>query len=298
MISVRVDLANLAADLQTYAKIADVPFAGDAVWKMLDTFPEQYAGSCISVRTTTHPAERRDVNFRFLSNDLSHDPVAPLQRAGELAFEGHPVEDLLAELVERYPVWWGVDSAVSHGFEKFWVFFTRGVPLDEILELPQLPTAARAHRDALVAAGIDVVYLVGLDFWHRSVNLYSGLLPPGRLSPPRVAGLVGELGFPVPDEEERALAAQAFQTYHTFTWESPDVQRLCFAGTVRPPAGSAQWHPPTGRFVAEAPVLAGRRDFIFARTYGPGLTYQKVEADYTGTTGETFFDYWRRSGAS
>ncbi|MFC9927836.1 hypothetical protein [Streptomyces sp. NPDC127190] len=55
------------------------------------------------MRTTTQPAEKRDVNLRVCYRRPVH-PVPRLREAGLLRFDGHPMESLLDELVDRFPL--------------------------------------------------------------------------------------------------------------------------------------------------------------------------------------------------
>ncbi|MCF6523710.1 aromatic prenyltransferase [Streptomyces sp. JJ36] len=280
------DLVRLVSDLRKYADLAEAPFDEAAVRKVIDIFPDLYAHATIGVRTTNHPVGQRDVNFRYVS-DVPHDPVERLTRAGLLIFEGHPIESLLTEVVETFPHWWGLDSAVSHGFEKLWAFFTGGVPLDDILALRHLPESARAHGKHLARFGLDRVFVLGMDFHHRSVNLYSPMQPPGSLSPVQVADMLGDLGLPLPDEEELRHDARAVQYYYTFSWEHARVHRLCFAIGAGPEDFPVHREPLLGRFAAEAPIAGEKRNFIWNTTYGPGAGYLKMESDYTGVAAET-----------
>ncbi|MFF8880800.1 aromatic prenyltransferase [Streptomyces flaveolus] len=292
MDSSTTDLSRFRTDLIRYAKIADTEFNAEAVDPLLDHLGDLYSSGMITVRTTTEDASKRSVNFRYATHKIPHNAVERLESAGILKRSGRQVECLADELIRTFPLWWGVDSSVGHGFEKIWAFFEDGVPLDNILALDHLPEAVRENRDHLIRYGLEKVYIVGLDFRNQSVNLYSGIAKGGHFTPGEVRSLMSDLSYQIPTEEELRRNADTFQYYYTFTWDSPAVRRLCFAMTASMETFPAHWHPLAEKFHKQAPVLPDQRALIFNTTYGPKGGYLKMEADYTGTAATTIFDYW------
>lgn len=292
--SPQVDLARLRSDLEGHAAAAGVRFDSRVVDQLLDTFGDVYARSAIGVRTTTESPATRTVNFRYMTPDVAHDPVARLVEAGIVTPANGPVETLTSQIVDRFPLWWGLDASVEHGFQKLWTFFERTVPLQEILSLPGMPSSTRKAGEMLADSGLDRVLLLALDYTNMSVNLYAPLTTDGRFTPSRVARMIADSGFEVPGPDQLEECAELFHFYYTFDWTSPDVRRLSFAMLATSDTFPAHLDPVATRFVAEAPSLDPDRHLVWNHTYGPHGHYLKTDMDYTGTIGSTILPYWSR----
>jgi aromatic prenyltransferase len=286
------DLSVLFSDLARFAEIAEVPFNSEAMRTVIDLFADVYSKETIAVRTTTHPKGKRDVNFRYMAPETPHDPFERLRKADLLTLEGHPIEKVIPEVTSRFPVWWALDVAVTHGFEKIWLFFEKSVPFEDILTLSSLPASVRNYRKhfSTFAAG-HVVNIIGLDFQNKSLNIYPAPFIPGTYTPARIAAVLTDLGFDVPSEEELGLVSRTLWFYYTFRWDSPTVQRISF--TVYTPAEGypIHWHPLCKRFVEQAPFRAERQMFIYSPTYSRTGNYLKIEADYQGRLEQIFQRY-------
>ncbi|MFE0188982.1 aromatic prenyltransferase [Streptomyces sp. NPDC058989] len=282
-----LDLAKLRADLHDCAQAVEVPFNAPAVDRLLSTLADLCTDAWLGMRTTTRPAGRRDLNLRVCYRRPVH-PVPLLREAGLLTFDGHPMERLLDELVDAFPLWWGIDASVSGSVDKFWLVFDNGVPLADVLALPHLPPAVRASQDHFERAGMDRVGLIALDFGHRTVNVYSPVFPPGTLTYATVTSLISGLGFPLPAEEELQRNTDAFDVYQTFSWDEPGVLRLCFPVRYTAADFPTHCHPVLKQFVETAPFAVDQRSFVHYTTYGPRGGYFKVQSDYTGNHRDTF----------
>ncbi len=106
-----LDLGVLARDLEQYAAIAEVKYNREAVHTILDVFGDIFSNSSVTMRTTTHPKEKRELNFRYMEPDIAHNPFRRLRDAGLLKLQGHPVEKVIPEVLSRYRVTWGMDVA-------------------------------------------------------------------------------------------------------------------------------------------------------------------------------------------
>jgi aromatic prenyltransferase len=283
---------TLFSDLQQYAQISEVPFNPQAVRQLLDLFGDIYPeATAVSIRTTTHPIPQRDVNFRYMETEIPHNPFERLKDAGLLPLEGHPVEKVIPEVSDRYPVWWGVDVAVSRGFEKIWAFLKTGVPVDEFLTLPCLPDSARNLRDHLKKFAPPDIIIVGVDFKNKTMNLYPSIIPPESYEPNKIAAMIADLGFSVPSDEVLQCDSRTVNFYYTLSWAVPTAQRLCYAIPAPPEALPTHWFPLFKRFVERVPFQAERRMFAYNPTYGPRGGYVKIEADYLGNL-QQIFSYW------
>lgn len=288
----KLDLNVFYADLKRFADISEVPMDSEMVLKTLNLFEDIYSQATISVRTTTKPVGKRDVNMRYMEPHKDHDPFQRLVDAGLIVLEGHPVEKLVPVVMERYPIWWGMDVALSHGVEKLWPFFKTPVPIDEILSLPCIPDSARNYRDHFKKYAVnDNVYILAIDFTNKSMNIYPAIFPPGTFSPDRIGEMITELGFARPSDEELKQCSRAPHFYYTFTWEQPTIQRFSFAIPTSAEEFPVHWHPLCQKFIDNVPFQSDHRMFCFSPTYGARGGYMKVEADYRGTLPE-IFSYW------
>ncbi len=286
------DLALLFSDMKKIAEISQVAFNDQAMHTIIDLFADIYSKEAIAVRTTNHPKDKRDVNFRYMAPDTPHDPFERLQKAGLLTLEGHPIERVIPEVMSRFPIWWGLDVAVTHGFEKLWLFFEKPIPFDDILTLTSLPPSVQNYREHFkkFAAG-HVVNIIGLDFTNKSLNIYPGPFIPGTYTPSRIAAVLTDLGFAVPPQQELELVSKTLWFYYTFRWDSSLVQRICF--TVHTPADGYpfQWDPLCKPFVEQAPIRSERKMYVYSPTYGRTGNYLKIEADYQGRLEKIFQRY-------
>jgi hypothetical protein len=291
-----IDLDRLRSDLRRYSDIAEVRFDAAIVDRVIATLaPLLTTDSWVGMRTTTKPPERRDLNLRLI---YPHPlPAVPLLReAGLLTYQGHPIERLGEEIASRFGVWWGIDASVKGMADKVWLQFADGIALAEFLTLDSLPPAVHGAGAHFARAGLDSVGMVALDFTSHTVNVYAPVFPPGTLTRERVEAIIGGLGFPLPADDELARDTRAFCVYQTFSWDSPDLQRLCFPVGYLAADFPVHYHPLLRAFVEQGPLLdEDVRGFGFYTAYGPRGSYYKVSADYTGNH-QTVFARHRSPG--
>lgn len=281
-------LDRFRQDLQEYARLAEVRYDPTVVDPVLDTLAELWTSSWIGVRTTTHPAHRREVNARLINSEASADPLATLRRTGLLEFTGHPMEELLAATTAAVPVRWGVDLSVGGGVQKIWQVFPQLITVEQMLGFPGMPDAARGHAGHLTRYGGEIG-MMAVDFISHTMNLYSRVFAPGQLASADITAALDELDFVAADDAELARLERTFNIYRTFSWTSPCIQRVCFP--VRHDAASFPVHvdPLLKRFVHGAPFAGTQpRGFVFYTAYGPADRYYKVQADYTDAQQATF----------
>ncbi|MFG1791308.1 aromatic prenyltransferase [Nocardia sp. NPDC049149] len=285
---VDLTLDQLRHDLRELAGLAEVRYDPTVVDPVLEVLDELWASSWIGTRTTTQPANRREVSARLMSSDESARPVAALRDAGLLEFTGHPMERLLAEVTAAVPVRWGVDLSVVRGVQKIWLVFPELVSVDRMLSFPGIPDAARDHAGHLNRYGGEIG-IMALDFLSHTMNWYSQVFAPGTLTAADITVILAELDFVPASEEELSLLAKTFNVYRTFSWDSPRMHRIAFP--VRTDAAHFPVHldPVLDRFVGGAPFVdTGEHGFVFYTAYGPNDRYYKVQADYRSAARATF----------
>ncbi|MGF6888722.1 aromatic prenyltransferase [Nocardia sp. GAS34] len=281
-------LDRLRQDLREFARLSEARYVPAAVDPVLDALAELWTSSWIGVRTTTHPVGQREVSARLMNSSPTADPVGTLRDAGLLTFTGHPMEKLLTEIPAAVPVRWGVDLAVATGVQKIWLVFPELLTVRRMLGFSGVPAAAGTHAEHLTRYGGDIG-MMAIDFVSHTMNWYSRVLTPGELTPSDIVTILRELNFAPAADEELALFARTFNAYRTFSWNSPDIQRICFP--VRSDAAGFPTHldPVLERFVTGAPYAdTGPRGFVFYTAYGPTGRYYKVQADYTSALNATF----------
>ena len=171
------------------------------------------------------------------------------------------------------------------------MFLKKGVSIDELLTLSSLPTSVKHYRDHFKRFGPSEIYILGLDFWNKTMNIYPAIIPPGSYSPDTIAAMITDLWFALPSQEELMYDSKSPNFYYTFSWDTPTVQRFCLVVPTLPEEFPVHWHPLCKQFVENVPFHAKHRMFAFNPTYGPRGGYLKIEADYTGTLPQ-IFSYW------
>jgi len=280
----KTDLKQLYDDIIKTAQIADVPYNTDIIWRILNTYRDFFSGSSVAFRTTTKAKDKRGLNVRYIELGVPHDPYLIALSEGLIEKQGHPIDDLLSEIQSQYPILgYGVDFEVSYGLEKIWPFFPHTPQLLEaICSLYCLPDGIRNYADYFARYDLAQVNVFALDYRHKSINLYFPMETPGLLPPHKIAAMIADLEFDVPPQEVLGYCSWANPVYYTFSWDSPRIERLCFA-VVTPNLGDIPIHldPLIERFTAQVPFAGNARTFIYNITLARRGSYIKIENDYT-----------------
>lgn len=274
-------LDQFRTDLQTYARLAGVPYNPAVTDPVLELLSDDWTSSIVGVRTTTHPQSERDVNTRVIHPGDPSALLAKLREAGLLPRTGHPCEQLVDDICATETVRAGVDLALGSGIQKIWLVFPMVADVDHILGFPGIPESARAHATHLTRYGGQIGILAA-DFRAHTLNLYSQVLDPGTLTPADIGTILDDLDFAPAPAEELDLLTGTLNVYRTFSWTAPGMQRICFP--VRCDAASVPTHldPLVQRFVAEAPFADPNHPpgFVFYIAFGPDGRYYKIQAEY------------------
>ncbi len=284
MPTAKLDLATTLADIERAAAVAETPVDLNLSRAVLQAYWESFSQRAVSFRTSTKPREKRTLNVRYVDLEQLTDPWPVALEAGLLKPAGHAIESLYAEVAAQYPVvGYGVDFGVAHGIEKIWQFFSIDPqPIDRIAGLSSFPPAARTSFPLFRRYGLEACSLFGFDFRNRSINVYF-MRPPGFFSPEQLAGMIADAGFAVPSPEMLQYSSMAVPIYFTFTWDSPQVERLCFGVAAFDDAQVPRHLDPLiERYVAGAPFVTPARTFIFNVTLARSGDFIKIENDYSG----------------
>ena len=281
----KTNLHQMYDDIVKAAEIAGVSYDQDAIQRVLDAYRAFFCGSAISFTTNTRSREDRHLSVRYVEIQVPHDAYEIALEHGLVARQGYPINDLIPELRSRYPILgYGVDMAVHHGFAKIWQFF-RALPLvEEVSAIPSLPASVGQHIAYFSKYDLRYVSLFAMDYRHKTTNMYFMVKEPGLFPPAKIVGMIEDLGFKIPTDELLEHCSRAVTIYYTFSWDSPEIERVCF-GTIAPQPSliPTHLHPLLERYVAQVPCLSKDRVFIYSITLARNGSFIKIENDYTGS---------------
>jgi hypothetical protein len=272
--------------MEKSARLVDVPCSRDRVWPILSAYADGIAETTLVVFAMA-AGERHsgDLDYNFTVPAV-RDPYAVALSNGFTAETDHPVGALLSDIRERCPVQvFGVECGVVSGFKKTYVFF----PLDDLqglpklVDIPSMPRALAEHASTFARYGLDdKVSIIGIDYVHRTMNVYFGRFPPEYVEPENVLSLLREIGLPAPSGQMLEFVRKLFSIYPTFSWDSSKIERICFSiVTQDATALPARIEPEIGRFASGAPYsYAGDRILVYGATLSPGEEYYKLGCYY------------------
>ncbi|MFI9605457.1 aromatic prenyltransferase [Streptomyces sp. NPDC052043] len=225
--------ADLYSAIEASAGLLDVPCSREKVWPVLNAYEDALASAVIAFRVGTGERYTGDLDWRF-SVPQHVDPYAVALAKGLTEATDHPVGTLLADINERCPIdSYGIDFGVVGGFKKIYAFFAPdGMQrLSTLIDIPSMPISLAENFDFFARYGLDAdkVNVFGIDYRHRTVNLYFGGLPAQCLEPETITAMLRDIGFPEPSEQMLKLGGQAFGIYTTLGWDSPEIERFCFS---------------------------------------------------------------------
>jgi hypothetical protein len=181
------------------------------------------------VSTGEHPPGEFD--YTITVPTAFGDPYAVALSNGFVAEMDHPAGTLLSDIQARVSVTEHlIDAGVVSGFSKIYAHFPfdlLGVP--KLADVPSMPRAVAENADRFVRHYLNDVAMIGIDYQRKTVNLYFAQLPDGFREAQNILSLHRELGLPEPNEKWLAFAQQSFRVYVTLGWDSPKIERICFA---------------------------------------------------------------------
>lgn len=279
------ELADLYSAIEESARVLDVPCSRDKVWPILTAYGDALdAQTVIAFRVATGVRHAGDLDFRFtLPKDV--DPYALALSNGLTTKTDHPVGALLSDIQERCPIEsYGIDFGVVGGFKKIGPFFPPDnlQELSRLADIPSMPLGLSGNISFFARHGLDdKTSLIGIDYRHRTVNVYFGELPAECQEPKTIISMHREAGLPDPSEQMLSLGQKAFGIYATLSWVSSKIERLTFAVmTADPKALSARLDPEIEQFVNSVPNAAANRRFVYAVSSSAEGEYHKLQSYY------------------
>lgn len=226
-------VADLFSVIEESAQLLKLTCSRDKVWPVLTAYEEALAQAVIAFRVSTGARHVGELDWRFtVPKDV--DPYAIALSNGLITQADHSVGALLSDIQRRCPIdGYGIDFGVVGGFKKIYSFFPPDdmQALSTLVDIPSMPRGLAENLSFFARHGLDgdKVNLVAIDYPQRTVNVYLGPPPTECLEPKNIRSMLREIDLPKPSEQMLKLGQQAFGIYVTLSWDSPKIERFCFA---------------------------------------------------------------------
>lgn len=286
------DPRSVYSAIEESARLIDVTSSREDVWPVLTTYEDALTEAVIVFSVATSERHAGELDYTITVPAEGDDPYALALANGLTEETDHPVGSLLSDVREQCPVaGYAIDAGVVGGFKKIYTFFPQDdlQGLAKLSDIPSMPRSLAKNAGLFERHGLDGrVTMLGIDYQRRSVNLYFGRLPAECLEPETILSLLREIGLPEPKEEMLEFAGRSFAIYATLTWDSSEIERICFAVppgpdmiTLDPSRLPARVEPKIERFATNSPyAYDGPRMLVYGITWSPGGEYYKLGSYY------------------
>jgi hypothetical protein len=277
-----VSLLGLYSAIEESARLLDVACSRDKVLPILTAYGDALAQAVIAFRVATSARHAGELDCRF-TIPPHVDPYALALSNGFITETDHPVGALLSDIRGRCPIdCYGIDFGVVGGFKKIWPFFPPAdlQGLSKLVGIPSMPRSLGENVGFLARHGVgDKASLIGIDYQNRTVNVY--LQPAECFEPTTIRSMLRENDQSDPSEQMLKLSQKAFGIYVTLNWNSPKIERICFAVmTPDPTVLPVRLDPKIEQFVRHIQRSAADRRFVYAVTSSPDGEYHKLQSYY------------------
>ncbi|MYR44145.1 aromatic prenyltransferase [Streptomyces sp. SID5910] len=288
--------AELHSALEDAARLLGVACSRDTVAPVLSTYADtfEHDGTVVAFRVATGKRHIGELDCRFTTHPAHRDPYALALSNGITPRTDHPVGSLLSAIQGRLPVdSHGIDFGVVGGFKKIYTFFAPDAlqELSTLVGLPSMPRSVAGNGDFFTRYGLDDrVGVVGIDYPHRTVNVYFNDVPAECFEEGTIRAMLRESGFAEPSEQMLGLGRAAFGLYVTLSWDSPKIERICYAVTTTD-LGTlpVRLAPEIDKFVSSVPYSGADRKFVYGVALAPEGEYYKLESHYRWKPGAMDF---------
>ena len=280
--SATAGLEDLYLTIEESARRLGVTCSREKVWPILTTYGDALGEGVIAFRVATGARHMGELDCRFLMLPKDVDPYALALANGLTEETDHPVGALFSDIRERCPIdSYGIDFGVVGGFAKTWSFFPADgmQQLSRLAEIPSMPAALAGNAGFFTRRGLDdKVTLVGIDYPHRTANVYFGGLPAECLEPKAILSMLHELELPEPSGQMLELGQKAFGLYATLSWDSSRIERFSFAVMIPDAAAlPTRIAPEIERLLESAPGGAGDRKVLYVAASSNHGEYYKLQ---------------------
>ncbi|WUH92024.1 aromatic prenyltransferase [Streptomyces sp. NBC_00433] len=282
------ELEDLYSVIEESARLMGVASSRETVWPIMTTYQELIPQSAIAFRVETSARRGDDFSCRFTMLPKEVDPYALALSGGLTPRTDHPVSSLSADIAAACPIDnYGVDFGVVGGFTKTFQFFPPDdlQPVSTLAGIAAVPPSLAGNTAFFERHGVaDQVALTGMDYEHKTFNVYFKTPDGYLLEPKNVAAILGDIGMPEPSEHLLTLARSAGGFYVTLNWDSPGVQRICFSAMTQDPAAltGGRLEPKIEQLARNAPSAdpGADRAFICYVASSPAGEYFKLLSFY------------------
>ena len=282
-------LNTLVRDLISIAELTEVGYSEATLRRVMENFGAGFLNHSIQIRSTTKPADKRDLCFRYLDLESRRHPYQVALACGEIEADDHPIHGWLLEVATRFPaLGYGVDFEARRGLVKIWQFIDGAYDPEALLDLPAMPRGYAPSLPLLRELGLDSATIVGADFVNASINVYFRQSRRSHSTGELLVEACARLGFPAPSTAAQEHAARAGCIAFTYGWESPSIDRICFYVPGFTRQSELMGEPLLQRFARGVPALVDDPRFIVGWSHGAKGTYLKIEDDYTGDVSDVF----------
>ncbi|SCL41825.1 Aromatic prenyltransferase Orf2 [Micromonospora pallida] len=290
------EAAELYSTIEESARLLNVACSRETVWPILSAFGDAFAhpGAVVAFRVATALRHVGELDCRFTTHPDERDPYAFARSNGLTPETEHPIGTLLSDVQKRCSVdSYGIDFGAVGGFKKIYAFF-RPDDLQEASRFADLPTMPRSlgeNGEFFARHGLDDrVGVLGFDYPSRTVNVYFNDVPAECFASSTIRSTLREIGMAEPSERMLKLGEQAFGLYVTLGWDSPRIERICYAAaatdltTLPVPV-----EPEIETFVKSVPYGGEDRKFVYGVALTPHGEYYKLESHYKWKPGAMDF---------
>jgi hypothetical protein len=278
------EVKQLYSAIEESARQLDVAFSPDKVWPILTAYGDAFGhdATMVAFRVATSMRHAGELDCRFMVHPKERQPYAVALSSGITPATDHPVGTLLTDIQDRCPVdGYGIDFGVVGGFKKTYCFFTPDTlqKVSTLADMPSMPRSLAENADFFARHGMaDKVNVIGIDYGHRTVNVYLGA-PAECYEPKTIRSILRELGMAEPSEQMLKLGEKSFGLYITLSWESSKIERICYAVTATDLASlPIPVEPEIAQFAKSIPYGAAERKFVYGIALTPEGEYHKLEA--------------------
>jgi 6-linalyl-2-O,3-dimethylflaviolin/7-geranyloxy-5-hydroxy-2-methoxy-3-methylnaphthalene-1,4-dione synthase len=270
--------------IEESAQLLGVPCSREKVLPILSVYGDAIAQAVIAFRVATGERHAGELDCRF-SVPPDVDPYVLAVSHGLTVRTDHPVGALLSDIRERCPIdCYGIDFGVIGGFKKIWLVLPRDnlQAVSKLADIPSMPHSLGENIDFFGRHGLgDSAGLLGIDYRNRTVNVYFGEQPAECFEPETIRSMLRELEQADPSEQMLKLSQRAFGIYVTLNWDSPKLERICFAVATSDPAElPVRLAPEIERFVKHVQHCEAGRKLVYAVASSPDGEYYKLQSYY------------------
>jgi 6-linalyl-2-O,3-dimethylflaviolin/7-geranyloxy-5-hydroxy-2-methoxy-3-methylnaphthalene-1,4-dione synthase len=274
---------GLYSVIEESARLLEVACSREKVLPILSVYGDAIAQAVIAFRVATG-AHAGELDCRF-SVPPSVDPYALAVSSGLTVRTDHPVGALLSDIREICPVdCYGIDFGVIGGFKKIWLVLPRDnlQAVSKLVGIPSMPHSLGENIDFFARHSLgDKAGLLGIDYRNRTVNVYFGEQPAECFERQTIRSMLREIEQADPSEQMLKLSQQAFGIYVTLNWDSPKLERICFAVATSDPAElPVRLTPEIERFVKHVRHSEAGRKLVYAVASSPEGEYYKLQSYY------------------